>query len=178
MRQDFETAMWDEVVAFCLYALATGPLRLKEEIQASGCPNADQMKSLPLGRILNQCLTLLFCFFSLPSDRSMMPFVSVFHRKFPAQGKRLHFVPSVFSHTCGALRFFKIDKEFLDSEQASGSTATMCVVKKPKAPGGKHQLLVINAGDSRVLLGKRDGTIVDGGGTDKGAASERGQTLV
>lgn len=96
MRQDFETAMWDEVVAFCLYALATGPLRLKEEIQASGCPNADQMKSLPLGRILNQCLTLLFCFFSLPSDRSMMPFVSVFHRKFPAQGKRLHFVPSVF----------------------------------------------------------------------------------
>ena len=66
-------------------------------------------------------------------------------------------------------RFFKIDQEFLDSAQASGSTATMCVVKKPKAPGGKHQLLVINAGDSRVLLGKRDGSIVDGGGTDKGA---------
>jgi len=88
--------------------------RLKEEIQASGCPNADQMKSL----------------------------------------------------------FFKIDKEFLDSEQASGSTATMCVVKKPKAPGGKHQLLVINAGDSRVLLGKRDGTIVDGGGTDKGLTTD------
>lgn len=47
----------------------------------------------------------------------------------------------------------------------------MCVVKKPKAPAGKHQLLVINAGDSRVLLGKRDGTIVDGGGTDKGHGS-------
>ena len=87
MRQDFKTAMWDEVVAFCLYALATGPLRLKEEIQASGCPNADQMKSLPLGRILNQCLTLLFCFFSLPSDHSMMPFVSVFHRKSPHKAK-------------------------------------------------------------------------------------------
>ena len=70
-----------------------------------------------------------------------------------------------------ALRFFKVDQEFLDSEQASGSTATMCVVKKPEAPAGKHQLLVINAGDSRVLLGKRDGTIVDGGGTDKGHGS-------
>lgn len=68
--------------------------------------------------------------------------------------------------------FFKVDQEFLDSEQASGSTATMCVVKKPKAPAGKHQLLVINAGDSRVLLGKRDGTIVDGGGTDKGLTTD------
>eukprot|EP00438_Fugacium_kawagutii_P026748 Skav205694 [mRNA] locus=scaffold2655:192893:196827:- [translate_table: standard] len=79
-------------------------------------------------------------------------------------------IPSEVTRTLRSVkdRFFKIDQEFLDSEQASGSTATMCVVKKPKAPGAKHQLLVINAGDSRVLLGKRDGSIVDGGGTDKG----------
>merc|ERR1712190_445701 len=29
-----------------------------------------------------------------------------------------------------------------------------------------------NAGDSRVLLGKRDGTIVDGGGTDQGLTTD------
>eukprot|EP00913_Durusdinium_trenchii_P020994 g19727.t1 len=64
--------------------------------------------------------------------------------------------------------FFKIDQDFLDSEQASGSTATMCVVEAPSTAGGKHRLLVINAGDSRVLLGRRDGSIVDGKGTDQG----------
>eukprot|EP00927_Polykrikos_kofoidii_P066603 TRINITY_DN6216_c1_g2_i1.p1 TRINITY_DN6216_c1_g2~~TRINITY_DN6216_c1_g2_i1.p1 ORF type:complete len:557 (+),score=129.53 TRINITY_DN6216_c1_g2_i1:175-1671(+) len=65
-----------------------------------------------------------------------------------------------------------IDKEFLDSEQPSGSTATMCIVEKPSAPGGKHRLRVINAGDSRVLLGRLDGTIVDGGGTDQGLTTD------
>jgi len=63
--------------------------------------------------------------------------------------------------------FLSIDQEFLDSQQASGSTATMCIVQKAGA-GGKHKLQVINAGDSRVLLGRRDGTIVDGGGSDMG----------
>merc|ERR1711939_937781 len=38
--------------------------------------------------------------------------------------------------------------------------------------GGKHKLRVINAGDSRVILGKRDGTIVDGGGTDQGLTTD------
>lgn len=61
-----------------------------------------------------------------------------------------------------------IDKEFLDTDQPSGSTGTMCIVHKPKQAGDRHTLRVINAGDSRVLLGRRDGTIVDGGGTDKG----------
>lgn len=61
-----------------------------------------------------------------------------------------------------------IDKEFMDSEQPSGSTGTMCIVHKPSKAGDRHILRVINAGDSRVLLGRRDGTIVDGGGTDKG----------
>ena len=39
-----------------------------------------------------------------------------------------------------------------------------------RSGGGKHRLHVINAGDSRTLLGKRDGSIVDGGGTDKGGS--------
>mmetsp|Transcript_7895 Transcript_7895/g.18482 ORF Transcript_7895/g.18482 Transcript_7895/m.18482 type:complete len:515 (+) Transcript_7895:138-1682(+) len=60
-----------------------------------------------------------------------------------------------------------IDQEFLDSQQESGSTATMCIVHKPRADG-THKLRVVNAGDSRVLLGRRDGSIVDGGGTDQG----------
>lgn len=68
--------------------------------------------------------------------------------------------------------FLDIDKEFLDSEQQSGSTATMCVVRKPRAAGEKHKLHVINAGDSRVLLGRRDGTIVDGNGTDQGLTKD------
>eukprot|EP00928_Gymnodinium_smaydae_P072055 TRINITY_DN55492_c0_g1_i1.p1 TRINITY_DN55492_c0_g1~~TRINITY_DN55492_c0_g1_i1.p1 ORF type:complete len:501 (-),score=99.05 TRINITY_DN55492_c0_g1_i1:72-1574(-) len=61
----------------------------------------------------------------------------------------------------------QVDQEFLDSAQESGSTATMCIVHKP-VNGGKHKLRIANAGDSRILLGRRDGTIVDGGGTDKG----------
>lgn len=67
---------------------------------------------------------------------------------------------------------FAIDQEFLDKEVASGSTATMCIVHKPKNKGDKHKLRLINAGDSRVLLGKRDGSIVDGGGTDEGLSTD------
>merc|ERR1711920_756493 len=48
----------------------------------------------------------------------------------------------------------------------------MCVVHKPETPTGKHRLHVINAGDSRVLLGRTNGTIVDGGGTDKGLTTD------
>merc|ERR1719201_983931 len=46
----------------------------------------------------------------------------------------------------------------------------MCIVRKPAS--GVNELVVINAGDSRVLLGKRDGTIVDGGGTDQGLTTD------
>eukprot|EP00747_Dinoflagellata_sp_TGD_P034060 gnl/TRDRNA2_/TRDRNA2_137028_c0_seq2.p1 gnl/TRDRNA2_/TRDRNA2_137028_c0~~gnl/TRDRNA2_/TRDRNA2_137028_c0_seq2.p1 ORF type:complete len:561 (+),score=138.59 gnl/TRDRNA2_/TRDRNA2_137028_c0_seq2:125-1684(+) len=67
---------------------------------------------------------------------------------------------------------FGVDQAFLDTEQASGSTATMCIVHKPEKKGDKHRLRVINAGDSRVLLGRRDGTIVDGNGTDKGLTTD------
>jgi len=64
--------------------------------------------------------------------------------------------------------FIEIDQAFLDTDMASGTTATMCVVHKPQKPGEKHKLHVINAGDSRTILGKANGWIFDGGGTDKG----------
>eukprot|EP00929_Paragymnodinium_shiwhaense_P097129 TRINITY_DN5889_c0_g1_i2.p1 TRINITY_DN5889_c0_g1~~TRINITY_DN5889_c0_g1_i2.p1 ORF type:complete len:479 (+),score=145.55 TRINITY_DN5889_c0_g1_i2:76-1512(+) len=67
---------------------------------------------------------------------------------------------------------FKVDQEIKDERIEDGTTATMCIVTKPSAAGGKCQLRVINAGDSRTLLGRRDGTIVDGGGTDKGLTTD------
>jgi len=67
---------------------------------------------------------------------------------------------------------FEVDQEFLDSEQSSGSTATMCIVHKPETTDAKHRLRVANIGDSRILLGRRDGTIVDGGGTDGGLTTD------
>lgn len=63
---------------------------------------------------------------------------------------------------------FAIDDEFMKMSEEGGSTATMCLVHNPRDSGEKHKLRVINAGDSRVLLGKRNGAIVDGGGTDQG----------
>lgn len=60
-----------------------------------------------------------------------------------------------------------VDRAFLDTNQDSGSTGTMCIVQKP-IRGGKYRLRIANVGDSRVLLGRRDGTIFDGGGTDQG----------
>jgi protein phosphatase len=68
--------------------------------------------------------------------------------------------------------YLQIDQEFLDLSLPSGTTATMCIVHKPQTSGSKHVLRVINAGDSRVLLGKRDGTIVDGNGTDLGLTTD------
>lgn len=62
----------------------------------------------------------------------------------------------------------KIDEDFLAQGVPSGSTGAMCIIEKPSAPEGKFGLRVVNVGDSRVLLGRRDGTIVDGGGTDEG----------
>eukprot|EP00929_Paragymnodinium_shiwhaense_P058190 TRINITY_DN2913_c0_g1_i4.p1 TRINITY_DN2913_c0_g1~~TRINITY_DN2913_c0_g1_i4.p1 ORF type:complete len:409 (+),score=85.48 TRINITY_DN2913_c0_g1_i4:140-1366(+) len=69
-----------------------------------------------------------------------------------------------------------IDQQFLDSQQGSGTTATMCIVRPPATSGERHQLHVINIGDSRVLLGRKDGTIVDGGGTDKGLTTDHKPT--
>eukprot|EP00928_Gymnodinium_smaydae_P085406 TRINITY_DN6881_c0_g1_i2.p1 TRINITY_DN6881_c0_g1~~TRINITY_DN6881_c0_g1_i2.p1 ORF type:complete len:510 (-),score=115.05 TRINITY_DN6881_c0_g1_i2:1047-2576(-) len=66
----------------------------------------------------------------------------------------------------------KVDQAFLDTQQDSGSTATMCIVHVPSSAGEKYKLRVVNIGDSRVLLGRRDGTIVDGGGTDSGLTKD------
>jgi len=64
---------------------------------------------------------------------------------------------------------FKVDDAFLKTGQSSGTTAAMCIVHpSPTGP----RLRLVNAGDSRVLLGKRDGTIVDGGGTDQGLSTD------
>eukprot|EP01062_Namystynia_karyoxenos_P080257 TRINITY_DN860_c0_g4_i1.p1 TRINITY_DN860_c0_g4~~TRINITY_DN860_c0_g4_i1.p1 ORF type:complete len:566 (+),score=160.60 TRINITY_DN860_c0_g4_i1:90-1787(+) len=63
----------------------------------------------------------------------------------------------------------RLDREFLDETTfMAGTTATFAFVSCPQKPGGKFSIRVGNVGDSRVLLGKRDGTIVDGGGTDQG----------
>ncbi|CAK0790916.1 unnamed protein product [Prorocentrum cordatum] len=64
-----------------------------------------------------------------------------------------------------------VDKAFLATRQPSGSTGTMCIVHSSRGRG-KFRLRVANCGDSRVLLGKRDGTIVDGGGTDQGLTTD------
>lgn len=69
-------------------------------------------------------------------------------------------------------QIFRIDDNFLKSGKPSGSTGAMCIVHKPREAGGKVQLRVANVGDSRVLLGRRDGSIVDGGGTDQGLTND------
>jgi len=59
----------------------------------------------------------------------------------------------------------RLDSEYLAREQPSGSTGTFVFVKAPK-DGGKHVLRVGNVGDSRVLLGRLDGSLVECPGTD------------
>jgi len=66
----------------------------------------------------------------------------------------------------------EVDQAFLDEGLGSGSTAAMCNVRPPASRGGKYAIHVINAGDSRVLLSRADGTIVDGGGTDSGLTTD------
>jgi protein phosphatase len=62
----------------------------------------------------------------------------------------------------------RLDREFLATEQQSGSTSTFVIIHPPVEAGGKYTLRVGNIGDSRVLLGRADGTIVEGDGTDGG----------
>jgi len=66
----------------------------------------------------------------------------------------------------------EVDQEYLDTGVSSGSTAVMCAVRAPAAAGQKYKLHVINAGDSRALLSRADGTIIDGGGTDSGLTTD------
>lgn len=65
-----------------------------------------------------------------------------------------------------------IDAHFLATEQGSGTTGAMCICHRPAEAGGKIRLRVANVGDSRVFVGKRDGSIVDGGGTEEGLTTD------
>ena len=75
------------------------------------------------------------------------------------------------SDDLGAKRLMlRVDDEFLSSaDPSSGSTAACCIIR-PAAE--RHLLHVVNAGDSRVLLGTLDGVLVDGGGTDQALTTD------
>eukprot|EP01065_Artemidia_motanka_P035445 TRINITY_DN43356_c0_g1_i1.p1 TRINITY_DN43356_c0_g1~~TRINITY_DN43356_c0_g1_i1.p1 ORF type:complete len:451 (+),score=94.02 TRINITY_DN43356_c0_g1_i1:168-1355(+) len=64
------------------------------------------------------------------------------------------------------------DTEFLRTGQPDGTTATFAFVTRAREEGGRHAVWVGNAGDSRTLLGRLDGAIVDGGGTDGGLTTD------
>lgn len=66
----------------------------------------------------------------------------------------------------------RLDAEFLEGGQPSGSTGTFVIVKLPKQAGGKYTLRVGNIGDSRVLLGNADGSMFEGPGTDGGLTTD------
>jgi len=66
----------------------------------------------------------------------------------------------------------RLDEEFLSSGQSSGSTATFAIVTVPAEAGGRYQLRIGNIGDSRVLLARSDGTLVEGQGTDGGLTTD------
>lgn len=65
-----------------------------------------------------------------------------------------------------------IDREFLESGQASGSTGTFVLIEPPSGDEAQYLLRVGNIGDSRVLLGRADGSIVEGPGTDGGLTTD------
>lgn len=66
----------------------------------------------------------------------------------------------------------KLDREYLGTNTPSGSTGTFVIISTPTEAGGKYGLRVGNIGDSRVLLGRADGTLVEGEGTDGGLTTD------
>lgn len=68
----------------------------------------------------------------------------------------------------------RLDREFLELKQPSGSTGTFVLVEIPSdsAQDSRYRLRVGNIGDSRVLLGRIDGTMVEGSGTDGGLTTD------
>lgn len=66
----------------------------------------------------------------------------------------------------------RLDRDFLATEQQSGSTSTFVIIKPPEEADGNYFLRVGNIGDSRVILGRADGTIVEGQGTDGGLTTD------
>jgi len=65
-----------------------------------------------------------------------------------------------------------VDREFLETGKTSGSTAAMCIVRAPIDARGKYSVHVINAGDSRVLLSRANGAMIEGPGTDGGLTTD------
>merc|ERR1719504_502098 len=59
----------------------------------------------------------------------------------------------------------RLDREFLATGTPSGSTGTFAIVSKAD-DDGQYGVRVGNIGDSRVLLGCTDGSMVVGRGTD------------
>jgi len=65
----------------------------------------------------------------------------------------------------------RLDREFLELQQPSGSTGTFVLVR-PVPGSEKYSLRVANLGDSRILLGRADGSMVEGPGTDGGLTTD------
>jgi serine/threonine protein phosphatase PrpC len=66
----------------------------------------------------------------------------------------------------------RLDRDFLATEQQSGSTSTFVIITPPEEGAENYSLRVGNIGDSRVILGRADGTIVEGEGTDGGLTTD------
>eukprot|EP00747_Dinoflagellata_sp_TGD_P222936 gnl/TRDRNA2_/TRDRNA2_94602_c0_seq1.p1 gnl/TRDRNA2_/TRDRNA2_94602_c0~~gnl/TRDRNA2_/TRDRNA2_94602_c0_seq1.p1 ORF type:complete len:505 (-),score=101.35 gnl/TRDRNA2_/TRDRNA2_94602_c0_seq1:101-1393(-) len=66
----------------------------------------------------------------------------------------------------------RLDAEFLATQESSGSTGTFVTVIPKELGKTKYLLRVGNIGDSRVLLGSMDGSIVKGPGTDGGLTTD------
>lgn len=66
----------------------------------------------------------------------------------------------------------QLDREFLDTKQPSGTTGTFAIVKPDAEQPERFDLRVGNVGDSRVMLGRADGTMVEGPGTDGGLTTD------
>jgi len=66
----------------------------------------------------------------------------------------------------------RLDREFLETKQPSGSTATFVLIEEPTGADEQYTLRVGNIGDSRVLLGRADGTLKEGPGTDGGVTTD------
>jgi len=60
----------------------------------------------------------------------------------------------------------RLDTEFLETKRPSGSTGTFVLVEPPSEPGGRYHLRLANIGDSRILLARADGSMVEGPGSD------------
>mmetsp|Transcript_104955 Transcript_104955/g.185400 ORF Transcript_104955/g.185400 Transcript_104955/m.185400 type:complete len:622 (-) Transcript_104955:128-1993(-) len=66
----------------------------------------------------------------------------------------------------------RLDREFLQTKQSSGSTGTFAILHAPEGDEAQYRVRVGNLGDSRVLLGRADGTMVEGKGTDGGLTTD------